>query len=84
MHGGKAIVPAVNLVSNLGFRPDATHTTNTDDIEADLPATDLPTPLTHPATPDIDTAQDRRYRQRFLLPQRTPRPEHLGHMNQPQ
>lgn len=36
MHGGKTIVPAANLVSNLGFRPD--------DSEADLP-TSLATTL---------------------------------------
>ncbi|MFE5094616.1 hypothetical protein ACFRCI_30770 [Streptomyces sp. NPDC056638] len=76
MHGGKAIVPAVNLVSNLGFRPDATHTTNTGDSEAELPCTTLPTPLTHPAAHDIDDVQDRLYRERFLLPQRTTPPAH--------
>jgi hypothetical protein len=67
MNRGKAIVPAANLVSNLGFRPDATHTTNTDDSEAELAYTALPVPLTHPAATDIDVAQDQLYRQRFLL-----------------
>ncbi|MGV9789034.1 hypothetical protein [Streptomyces sp. NPDC003435] len=68
MHGGKSIVPAVNLVSNLGFRTDATHTTNTDDSESELPCAALPVPLIHPASHDIDAAQDSLYRQRFLLP----------------
>ncbi len=48
----------------------------TGDSEAELPCTALLTPLTHPAAHDINATQDRLYRQRFLLPQRTPRPEH--------
>ncbi|MFF4961412.1 hypothetical protein [Streptomyces sp. NPDC001222] len=75
MRGGKAIVPVVNLVTNLGFRPDATHTTNADDSEAALPTSALPTPLAHPAT-DIDTVRDEQYRRQFLLPP-TP-PAHPG------
>ncbi|MFJ9968697.1 hypothetical protein [Streptomyces avermitilis] len=78
MNGGKAIVPAVNLVTNLGFRPDATHTTNTDDSEAGLPTTALPTPLTHPSTTDIDPAQDHLYRWQFLLPEAGSAPRRMG------
>lgn len=33
-NGGKAIAPSVNMVSNLGFRPDATHTTDSKNVAA--------------------------------------------------
>ncbi|MGW1123874.1 hypothetical protein [Streptomyces sp. NPDC002526] len=78
MHKGKTIVPATNLVSNLGFRPDATHTTNTDDAEAELPCTPLPTPLIHPSCAEIDGAQDQLYRQRFLFPAPPSEPRQIG------
>ncbi|MFG2681338.1 hypothetical protein [Streptomyces sp. NPDC048392] len=66
------------MVSNLGFGPDATHTTNTGDSEAVLPCTAVPTPLAHPATHDIDATQDRLYRQRFPIPDALRGPKHPG------
>jgi len=43
-----SIVPRVNLVRNIGFGPDATHTKDPDDGPA-LQAKTLPFPLIHPA-----------------------------------
>ncbi|GAA0558640.1 nucleotide-diphospho-sugar transferase [Chitinophaga japonensis] len=45
---GLCITPNVNLISNLGFRPDATHTYNVPDDHANLPAGNLEKPLAHP------------------------------------
>jgi hypothetical protein len=47
MHGGLSATPARNLVSNIGFRDDATHTTG-DSRWADRPTGSLPLPLVHP------------------------------------
>jgi hypothetical protein len=41
------ILPAVNLISNIGFGPDATHTRKVDPF-ADLPTQPLAFPLKHP------------------------------------
>jgi hypothetical protein len=54
-HGGLAAVPAVNLVSNIGWnRPDATHTKG-DSLKAARPTFPI-LPLTHPAVVEIDRA----------------------------
>lgn len=45
---GLCITPNVNLISNLGFRPDATHTYNVPEDHANLPAEQLEKPLVHP------------------------------------
>jgi hypothetical protein len=41
------VIPSVNLVSNIGFGPDATHTTAPSD-KAELPVQTLPWPIEHP------------------------------------
>jgi hypothetical protein len=43
-----SIMPNNNLVANIGFRPDATHTKKQTDRFADLPVTSLSFPLKHP------------------------------------
>jgi hypothetical protein len=47
-HNGLTCLPARNLVSNIGFGGDATHTTWSDDAQAELAAEELPFPLRHP------------------------------------
>jgi cephalosporin hydroxylase len=47
VHGGLTILPNVNLVSNIGFREDATHTTNESPL-ANLPTKPMSFPLQHP------------------------------------
>lgn len=42
-------VPSANLISNVGQRPDATHTTNIS-WDANLPTGELATPLVHPSS----------------------------------
>lgn len=45
--GGLSILPNRTLVSNIGFRPDGTHTKGVD-ITANLPLEPMPFPLKHP------------------------------------
>lgn len=54
---GLTVVPNVNLVSNIGFGTDATHTTHTAGF-ADLPAEGLGFPLIHPEAFAANRAAD--------------------------
>ena len=60
-HGGLAAFPAENLVTNIGYGPDATHTKRGRDRLARLPAGRLDAPLIHPATVEPDLDYDRNY-----------------------
>jgi hypothetical protein len=57
--GGVVALPAKNLVSNIGFGRDATHTKNEWSDRAGLPTHELTFPLTHPATRAPDRQFDR-------------------------
>lgn len=56
-HGLKSIVPSVNLVSNIGFDTQGTHTRKVNNL-ANLPTFAMDAPLVHPTCQDIDTASD--------------------------
>jgi hypothetical protein len=57
--GGVAALPARNLVSNIGFGPQATHTTAAAyNPFAAMPAYDLPFPLRHPPEVAADARAD--------------------------
>lgn len=56
LHDGVAIIPAVNLVSNIGFGPDATHTRGGHHPLRVAVTQELPFPLRHP--PDTVTSMD--------------------------
>lgn len=58
-HGGLTARPAVNLVRNLGFGPDSTHTRDPAHPAA-RPAGELPWPLRHPVQVRPDDAGDAR------------------------
>ncbi len=47
-NGGLACRPAVNMVSNIGFGPDATHTFRASSFQANAPLLNIEFPLTHP------------------------------------
>lgn len=49
-HGGVSLTPCTNLISNLGFDSDATHTVNSSDRRANAATQPLSFPLQHPAT----------------------------------
>lgn len=57
LHGQCGIVPVQNLVSYIGFRPDALHTTGPH-AAANLPATPMAFPLRHPAQVAVDRQLD--------------------------
>ena len=56
-NNGMAVLPNVNLVKNIGFGADATHT-RTMERYAMLPAQEIAFPLLHPRTMAIDRAAD--------------------------
>ena len=47
-NGGKTVVPVVNLISNIGFNDDATHSLNESDLLANLPRYEMKFPLIYP------------------------------------
>ena len=54
-----SIVPNVNLISNIGFREDATHTRGKSSPRAALKTTEMVFPLTHPSHVEADKKNDR-------------------------
>lgn len=48
LQGGLTCTPRVNLVSNIGFGPDATHTKSVESAEANLPVVTFPPPYAAP------------------------------------
>ena len=65
-HHGLYIVPAVNLVGNIGFGGDSTHTHDGGDALGALPARDVAFPLRHPARVAQDRRRDNRRFNEFL------------------
>jgi hypothetical protein len=57
--GGLSILPARNLIRNIGFGAGATHATHGGDGLSDLPLESLDFPLVHPAVVMRDYAADR-------------------------
>lgn len=62
---GLAVVPARNLVSNVGFEEGAIHTTDPDSPLADLPRHDLEFPIEDPPAVAPDRAYERECFERF-------------------
>jgi len=69
---GLSILPHVNLVSNMGFGPGASHTTNATDRLANLPANELLLPLRHPGYVVRDVEQDTLVFQQVFPPEIPP------------
>jgi GR25 family glycosyltransferase involved in LPS biosynthesis len=59
LNNGLSIVPNKNLVSNIGFGEDATHTKATNSIQNNNAAHELTFPLSHPVTTVIHKKADR-------------------------
>lgn len=66
LQNGKCIVPNQNLVSNIGFGNNATHTVNADDPLSNLPLGEMKM-IYHPSVKDIDTEADRYFLKKHLL-----------------
>lgn len=58
VRGGLTVLPARNLVTNLGFGIDSTHTSDADSWLGSLPLESLDFPLRHPHVVERDTAAD--------------------------
>lgn len=65
-HKGLYIVPAVNLVGNIGFGHDSTHTHDGYDAMGAVPTRELPASLQHPAHVAQDRRRDNRRFNEFL------------------
>ncbi|OON65689.1 hypothetical protein B0919_23735 [Hymenobacter sp. CRA2] len=65
-HSALCVVPAVNLVSNIGFGAGATHTHDGADALAAVPAAELTFPLRHPTHVLRDHRRDRQYFREFF------------------
>ncbi len=57
-HNGISILPNVNLISNIGFGNQSTHTAKLNNKMANLPTTHLTFPLIHPNTIEINNEAD--------------------------
>lgn len=55
---GLTILPTTNLITNIGFGEDATHTTSWNDKRSRVRATEMPFPLKHPPCMVRDRAAD--------------------------
>ncbi|WP_411826369.1 nucleotide-diphospho-sugar transferase [Luteolibacter sp. AS25] len=56
--GGLSIQPAANMVENIGFGEDATHTFSNDDLHAKLITHPIESPLVHPGKITADHTRD--------------------------
>jgi hypothetical protein len=69
--GGVSVIPARNLVANIGFDDEATHTKLKWSNEDSVPTHPLAFPLVHPSSTTPDAGFERAlFRRRFPLPRR--------------
>ena len=66
INNGLSIVPEVNLVKNLGFGEDATHTHSTNDRRADMNVTDIVFPLRYQKFIIRDKKSDDKFFSEFI------------------
>lgn len=69
LNGGKTIVPSLNLIKNIGFNANATHSFNENDLLANLPTWTMTFPLVGPAKKH-DKLFDWCVFERFINPQK--------------
>lgn len=65
-NNGLSIVPNINLVCNMGFREDATHTKQKNDKRTNIKNFEINFPLLHPKFIVRDKISDDRYFKKFL------------------
>lgn len=69
--GGLSVMPAGNLVTNIGFDGEATHTRLRPSREGEVPTHPMPRPLRHPTSTTPDESFERAlFRKRFTLGRR--------------
>ncbi len=74
---GLCASPCVNLVSNVGFGPEATHTKGSKNSLAALPVEEMVFPLRHPPSVLHDRKADRAVFRKAFAPQMLPPPQPL-------
>ena len=57
-NGGLSIIPNVNLISNIGFRDDATHTSSANSVYANAKTIEMHMPMVHPLELAINKEAD--------------------------
>jgi hypothetical protein len=67
INSGLSIIPHQNMIQNLGFGEDATHTTSANDKRQENKAFDISFPLAHPNFIIRDGKADRRYFKKFFI-----------------
>lgn len=55
---GLSIIPNINMISNIGFREDATHTSSVNSVYANAKADEMVMPMIHPKEIYIDKTAD--------------------------
>lgn len=73
-NNGLTATPNANLVTNIGFRPDATHTTLADEL-LEVPSEELKLPLKHPRTVRINADADEHVARHIFLRQPMEEPD---------
>lgn len=76
VENGVGILPNINLVSNIGFGPEATHTTNSIDNRSNMAVSDI-VKLHHPSMTSVDTKADLYTFETLLAPAPTKKPHRL-------
>ncbi len=66
VNSGLCINPSINLISNIGFGANATHSFNSNDLYEDLPRKALQFPLIHPTTIQINRIAEK-YSSRYIF-----------------
>ena len=64
---GLCVTPNQNLIRNIGFGEDATHTTNENSDKANLEIGEIKFPITHPKRIERNTQLDKKYYSTFLF-----------------
>lgn len=66
LNGRLAVTPNVNLISNIGFGPNATHTMGENSVLANMEIKEVNFPLTYPCEMFANRLLDEKYAARFL------------------
>lgn len=66
INSGLSVTPNANLISNIGFREDSTHVTNSDSSFANMRVSNLHIPLRHPNFICRDRISDQKYLKYFV------------------
>jgi len=66
MNKGLTIVPSVNLIKNIGFSEEATHTQYTKDKRSDMEVEAMSFPLIHPEIVERNASMERQFYEDFI------------------